>query len=282
MDFSVLVDIFDKYGISGIVLIICSWCVVLGIKKLYNRTKDDVSGHINKIGDKLTESLVETSTTQSKLITDALTQQSQIITKSMIDQQDKLITALTTSISVSKEQENNIHINKLQTRMNMSQEIKNKLQDIMKSNNAHRALVFEFHNSNQNLSGSPFAKYSCTYETNKKGAKALSDRHQVKPYSTIVSFITDIYHSKDSRMAIYSDIEQIADKDETLYNIIKNNDDKIQSMIVDAMYDNDEKMIGIVLLEYYTELPNTIDYSELKIDIAQLTQMIDLVNNSVE
>ena len=141
----ILFNILDNYGIwGGIGLLICMGSFLL-FKWLENKLSDDVTTGMEKVGEKLTNQI---SKQNDKLV------------NTIIEQQDKLVNHVLNKESIQEENHNNM----LNERIVLTEEINTSLKDIMYIHNSQRAFIIEFHNSYKNLSGVPFAKYSCTFE----------------------------------------------------------------------------------------------------------------------
>jgi hypothetical protein len=83
----------------------------------------------------------------------------------------------------------------LNERMTLAEDINQALKDIMNIHNAQRAFILEFHNSYQNLSGIPFAKYSCNYEWFDKGLTPLGHKAVGLPFGSIAKVVYDVVNS---------------------------------------------------------------------------------------
>ena len=250
---------FDKYGIEGIAIIlgsalICSIMYVV-VKKFVSNIDSSLNSGMENLAIK---------------ITDNITAQNDRLIDKIQAQNDNLIDYIINS----KKQEKEDHAEMLSERMNISCDINGMLKDIMLETHAHRVSVIEFHNSFQNLCGIPFAKYSCTYEWFKQGISALSKICKGLPFSSISSIVKDIF-DKDDHQVIYGDIDnELKESNPILYSFFK--EAHTHGMICNAMYDNKNTMIGLLLLEFPGEVPTHIDYNDLNTHTIQISSIINL------
>ena len=248
-----LFDIFIKYGwfgIIGIVLcIILFYCAKLMIYKI---DKNMTSG-LEDIGQTLTQ---EISKQNEKLVS------------TMIDQQHMLIDHIVNQNNTEKKN----HSDKLGKRIELSDEINLALKDIMNIHNSQRAFILEFHNSYQNLSGTPFAKYSCTYEWFEKGLSPLIYKCVGLPFSSIAHVVNQVMKSKKQQV-IYDNLKLLEETSPGLYSLFKEDDTK--EIIYTAMYDKNNIFIGLLVLEY-KEKPAKINLNQLHIQAAELTSILNL------
>lgn len=253
---SSIFSIFEQYGWPGLLTIILIGIVWFLLRKSRNDFKDDITKGISDIATS---------------ITDSISKQNDVLIKTMQEQNTQLIN----HIIENKQHDKEIHDEMISQKMELSSEINSNLLTVLNVNNADRVGVIEFHNSYNNLLGVPFAKYSIQYEQTKRGAyiEPLSTKCSNMPFSTISGIVDDIYHS-DGWQIKYENINDIEVKSSTLYYLL--NEVGAKALIFNAMYDTNNKMIGILFLEYHHEIPNHINYDELKIDTAQITSIINL------
>lgn len=247
-------SIFNSYGWPGLFAITIFGVVFLIFKHFTSNVSSNVTTSIDKIADKMAANINEMS-------------------KTLVETQSKQTDKLVDYLIKSKDKEKIEHNGKLDERMTMSNDINQKLKDMLYLNNAQRAMIWEFHNSFQNLSGIPFAKYSCTYEWFMQGIIGLSTKIKSIPFSSLSSVVTDILNN-DERQIIYKDLEEFGSKCPVLYDIFHNNGTK--ALIFNAMYDNKNSIIGVLVMEYHSDIPDNLNFNELKIDTAQITSILNL------
>jgi hypothetical protein len=252
-----LLSIFDKFGFWGIFGI-----VILGILFLI----------FKYIGNKIDENQTNTINGMEKIatsITESMTKNNDVLLHSITDQQSKLIDFITSEKNNSVNQ----HADMLSERMELSEEIKMKLKDIMNIHNAQRAFIIEFHNSYQNLTGIPFAKYSCTYEWIEKGMISLQNKCLGLPFSSMSNVVKEILNAPE-HIVIYRDMEKMEEENPSLFDMLK--DVKIKAIIYSGLFDHKNQLIGCLVLEYQKTPPEDILINNLLLESAELTQVINL------
>ena len=251
----VLIDIADKYGIWGVVGLVFCMMMFLGIRWLSNKLNDDMMSGLEKIGDKLT---------------DQMSKQNEQLVNIMVDQNDKLLNHL-----LDKESKEEIsHNNMLHERINLTEDINITLRDIMHIHNAQRAFVVEFHNSFKNLSGTPFAKYTCTFEWFEKGLSPLTVKINGLPFSMMSKIVYDILREKDG-MKIYENIPKMEAENPALFSAL--GDDRTKAVVYSSMFDRNNTLIGLLVLEYQIPLAEGhLNIDQLKIQTAELTSLLNI------
>ena len=221
-----LYDIFLTYGWEGLIGI--AFLILL----IYN-------GKI--VVKKLTNSMASGLEDVGKKMTDEIASQNQKLVSTIISQEDKLIN----HIINCKSDERTNHNNMLEKKIELSDEILSSLREIGLTYNAQRAFILEFHNSYQNLSGTPFAKYSCTYEWFEKGLAPMQFKCIDLPFSSLSNVVSTLLKSKH------------------------------QQIIYTSMYDKNNILIGLLVLEYHHNPPK-INLNQLHIKAAELTSILNL------
>ncbi len=253
MNLSVILEIFDKYGWWGILGIAAIGGMFLLFKYIGNKITDDVTDGMEKIADRVTTSI---------------SNQNEQLVSTLSKQNETLIDALVHG----KEKTEDNHKNMLNEKINIAEDINMKLKDIMQIHNSQRAFIIEFHNSYENLSGIPFAKYSCTYEWFERGLVPLANRCIGLPFSSMASIVRDILNNPDNQM-VYADMEEMEANNPTLFMMLK--DPKTKEIVYTGMFDNHNTLIGLLILEYQTPVDH-INLNALKLETAELTSMLNL------
>ena len=250
----ILLNFADKYGIWGIFILILFIGIFLLFKYINNNFLN-VSSGLEKIGENLTHQLSN--------------QNEQLMT-TIVNQQNKLVDHL-----MNKEQnDNENHNNMLNERINLSEDINESLKDIMHIHNSQRAFIIEFHNSYKNLSGTPFAKYSCTYEWFDKGLTPLSTKCTGLAFSMMSRVVSDILNSKTGQ-CIYTDLEKMEEENPVLFSIVK--DSRTKAIVYTAMYDRNNVLIGLLVLEYQIPIEEGhLNLEQLKMQTAELTSILNI------
>ncbi len=235
-------SIFQQYGwwgILGIALCIGLFIVAKYITKKFNK---NITSGLEKVGETLTNQLAE---------------QNKELTHTIVNSQEKLINYL---INKDDEKAQN-HNNMLNERMTLAEDINQALKDIMNIHHAQRVFILEFHNSYSNLSGIPFAKYSCNYEWFDKGLSPLGHKVVGLPFGSIAKVVSDVLNS-ETQQVIYTDIDKLEDDNPSLVQIFK--DPKTEAIVYTGMYDKNNILIGLLVLEYHTKI-NNLNLSQLHI-----------------
>ena len=249
-----ILNIFETYGWAGIIVIVLIGIIYLLIKSFKQQVHTDLNVGIDKIADK---------------ITDSMSKQNETLVSTINQQNEKMLEYI---VSRRSEEEKD-HTVMVEERMSLSNEINQKLRDILNINNAHRVLIIEFHNSFKNMSGVPFAKYSCTYEWLAIGASSIALHAKNESFSTSAAVVDDIIKN-DGWQKVYNDIEELQDVSPTLYSLW--NDNNAKSLIYNAMYDQSNMMIGMLIVEFKGAIPPHVKMEELKFDAAQISSIINL------
>ena len=253
----VVIEFLDKYGWGGIMMMALAGAIFFGGKWLSNKLSDDMSTGLEKVGEKLT---------------DQMSKQNDQLLNIIIDQQDKLFDNILSKRTVDAQKHNEMLFDKIK----IADEINQSLKEIMLFHNAQRAFIIEFHNTSSNLSGVPFAKYSCTYEWHDKGVFSLIGKCNSLPFSQIAKVTTDVLNSKNQIM-VYTDMEKFADENISIWSIISSKEPKTTLIVYAAMYDKNNVLVGMMCLEYQKEHVFTDeDINQLGVETAQLTSIINL------
>lgn len=251
---NVLFEIFKLYGWWGLLGIVI--CIVLFFTSKYVSKKitKDVSSGLEKVGEKLT---------------DQMAKQNDKLTETIIDQQKKLVDYII-SKDIDKQTNHNVMLHK---KMVDSENINMTLKDIMNIHNAQRAFVLSFHNSGENLSGIPFPKYSCDYEWFERGLLPLQFKCKNLSFSSLAHIINEILKSPTQQIIYH--IDDLAQHSPSLYALLK--DDLSETIVYTAMYDNNNILIGLLVLEYKQQhIPEHVNLNQLHIQAAELTSILNL------
>lgn len=251
----ILFKIFNEYGWWGILgIVICIglyWMSKYISKKLTN----NVTTGLEQVG---------------KTLTDQLTKQNDKLTNTIVDQQNKLINYL---VHIEdKKQEN--HNNMLNERMVLSEDINQSLKNIMTAHGAQRAFILEFHNSYQNLSGVPFAKYSCNYEWFERGLSPLGPYCMGIAFSSIAKIVSNVIESPNQQV-VYTDMNKLDEENPIVSGLLKDKD--VKGIVYTGLYDNNNILIGLLVIEYNKEIkPSEINLYQLSIQAAEITSLLNI------
>ena len=248
-----LYDIFLTYGWGGLIGIAFLILLIYNGKVIVKKLTNSMTSGLEDVGKKMT---------------DEMTSQNQKLVDTIISQQDKLLD----HIINSKSEEKLNHNSMLEKRIELSDEISTSLREIGLTHNSQRAFILEFHNSYQNLSGTPFAKYSCTYEWFEKGIEPIQFKCKDLPFSSLSRVVSNLLKSKNQQV-IFDDMEKFERACPGLFAMLK--DDRTKQVIYTSMYDKNNILIGLLVLEYHY-IPQKINLNQLHIQAAELTSILNL------
>ena len=248
-------NIFNTYGWWGILGLALCGIIYISILYFSKKITKHVSTGLEKVGEKLTDQISTQNTTLMNCI---------------VDQQKELVNYLITK--EFNDQKN--HNDMVNERMILAQEINNSLKDIMYIHNSQRAFIIELHNSFSNVSGVPFAKYSCTYEWFEKGLLPLTSKITGLPFSQISKIVLDIIHSS-TQQKVYTDIKKLEEENPVLFAQVK--DERTTAIVYTAMYDKNNVLMGLLVLEYQHPISKKdINLNQLKVEAAELTSILNI------
>ena len=250
-------EIVEKYGWQGVLIAMALGAVFLFVKFLGNKLEENKADTVKGMQD-IATSITSTISTQN----------SELINK-ITSQQEKLLDYIIKDKTTTQEE----HKDMLFERMELADEINQKLKEIMHIHQAQRVFIIEFHNSYQNFAGIPFAKYSCTYEWFDKGLQSLQNKCINLPFSSMSNIIKQVL-MKHNHIVIYRDIQAMEEDNPALSDILKNI--RTKGVIYSGMFDNKNQLIGCLVIEYIQELPETIQENNILLETAELTQVINL------
>lgn len=287
MDLSTLFEIIGKYGwwslliAAGMGLIYI--CVKLVANKITDGVKDGMDDIVHKLTGTVTNQLQELSSTNSsqlEMLSQNIAKQNNELVKAMGIQNEKLLSY----IMHSKQAADEIHDRQVEKRIEVAESIIEKLKDIMNKTHSVRAFIIEFHNSYKNLAGSPFAKYTCTFEWFDKGLEQISTKIVGLPFSTMAKIVGDVKRT-GKHQKLYTDMEQMENENPQLFSLLK--DPRTTAIFYNTLYDDNNKMMGMLVIEWQTplfteqlwtdaDMPNIIGQ-----DAAQLSMWINLQGPSI-
>ena len=264
-----LYQIFQQYGVTGLIFVAMTSVIVILGKQLFKTIK----GNVNNRLDTLATSITDSMSSQNKALIDSLNTQNEKLSDSLTNQNTQLLDFIINQQPAKKQK----HDEMFKERVNTTRDINMKLREICLTHDAFFAAILEFHNTSTNLCGIPFAKFSCNFEyVEQKKPRTLLSTVQAFPFSMIEPVITDIMGTHDSRQVIYKDIDTLPDEFDSVDNIFLQMPTKPHGMIANAMWDNDENMIGLLIIGYKGIVPDNVQSDEIKIDTAQLTSIVNL------
>ena len=253
----IVINFLDKYGWGGILMMAVGMAIFFAGKWLSNKLLDNMTTGFEKVSEKLT---------------DQMSKQNDQLLNIIISQQNKMFNNIINKRTNDTKKHNEMLLDKIK----IAEEINMALKEIMLYHNAQRAFIIEFHNTSSNLSGVPFAKYSCTYEWHDKGVYPLMGKCDSLPFSQIAKVTTDVLNSKRQIM-VYTDMKRFADENISMWSALAPAKSKTKAVIYVAMYDKNNVLIGMLCLEYQTEHKFADEeINQLGVETAQLTSIINL------
>ncbi len=253
MELSTLFEIIAKYGWWSIAIAAGIGAVYLFVKFLANKLThsmkhglEDMGGNITKSITKQMETMSESTATQVEMLSNNIAKQNNELVKAISNQNEKLLSYIMHSKQVADE----IHDKRVELRMDIAETIINRLREIMMTAHAQRAFIIEFHNSFKNLGGTPFAKYTCTYEWFDKGLDQIGSKCVAMPYSSMARIVGDVKRT-GVHQKLYTDIDLMKNENPQLFSLL--GDPKTLAIFYNMLYDDNNKMTGMLVLEWQTD-----------------------------
>ena len=257
-----ILEFFNNYGWPGIVAIVLIIVIYWLITQKDKSTKDTITTGFDKLATSISN--------QNEHLIDSITRSNE---KTQVELFNLVKTTLSERDSVIKSN----HDKSLDRRFMISEEIGNILWDTMNLYNCQRAIVIEFHNSKENLNGLSFLWYDVQYEKQQRDVISISNKARNLQASNIVPIINKVNSTPGNIIVLNSDdIEKIYDESTVLYSQYK--ELNVEHIIYSGIYSSDNKLIGLIALEYQKNHPyhediiNLLDIKERTAKIAQLLQ----------
>lgn len=269
-----ILEFFNNYGWPGIVAIVLIIVIYWLITQKDKSTKDTITTGFDKLANSISN--------QNEHLIDS-------ITRSNEKTQEELLNLVKTTLSERDSTIKSNHDKSLDRRFMISEEIGNILWDTMNLYNCQRAIVIEFHNSKENLNGLSFLWYDVQYEKQQRDVISISNKARNLQASNIVPIINKVNNTPGNIVILNSDeIEKLYNESTVLYSQFK--ELNVEHVIYSGIYSSDNKLIGLIALEYQKNHPyhediiNLLDIKERTAKIAQLLQfsknnnVVDTVN----
>ena len=265
MDSKVLGDVFMQFGWPGLIIFafivgLFFWFKYL-MDKSNKKTSDtlatgftNLSNDMAKHNDKLLEALIS----QNKTNTEAL------------------LSVVNTALIKHDKQAKATYDKNLKFRESVSHKIKQKMHDLLNRYNCDRAFILEFHNSKQNMTGLSFLWYDMTFEEIAKGVKTIQSQWKDQEASSLLPIVEDINSEDGIKIYHIEDLEALQKTSTVLYHRLRI-ERNLQEAIMVGLYDSNNQIIGILILEYEdTFLP--IEILDLADIIREAGSMADLLD----
>ena len=288
MDLSTLFEIIGKYGWWSLLIAAGMGLIYICVKLVASKITDGVKGGMADIAHKLTgtvanqlQEMSSTNSSQLEMLSQNIAKQNTELVKAISSQNERLLSYIMNKDTANAE----IHDRQVEKRIEVAESIIEKLKDIMNKTHAVRAFIIEFHNSYKNLAGSPFAKYTCTFEWFDKGLEQIGTKIVGLPFSTMAKIVGDVKRT-GKHQKLYTDMEQMENENPQLFSLLK--DARTRACFYNSLYDDNNKMMGMLVLEWQTplfteqlwvdaDMPNIIGQ-----DAVQLSMWINLQGPSIE
>ena len=262
MSFDTVTTIFEQYGWPG--LIGCA--IVLAIIYFINKKEKSTGDTISKGFEKMTDTLAS----QNNLLVEKTLENSNKMADRMVD-------IVYQAMTERRVQDNKDHGDLMQLRIENSEKINSILRDILNQYNAQRVLVFEFHNSKENFNGLPFAWYDVQYEKQVREIPCISQKARSLQLDNLLQIIKKV-NKADGNIVLYrkEDIEDVYEESTVLYSQLK--EVNAESIIYCGLYNKDNKIVGMVVLEYdsgYAFHDDLINYYDIKAKCGRIAELLE-------
>ena len=262
-----IVKFLNNYGWPGVVAIILILVIYWLIMQKDKSTKNTINNGFDKLA-------ISISNQNEHLINS--------ITQSNTKTQAELFNLVKTTIS---ERDNTIksnHDKSLDRRFMISEEINNILWDTLNLYNCQRVIVIEFHNSKENLNGLSFLWYDVQYEKQQIDVVSISSKARNLQASNIVPIINKVNNTPGNIIILGpEDIKKIYSESTVLYSQLE--ELNAEHIIYSGIYSSDNKLIGLVALEYQKNHPyheDLINLLDIKGKTAKIAQLLQFSKNN--
>jgi len=287
MDLTSLFEMISKHGWWSIIIALGIGLIYISVKlvasKITSGVKDGMEDITTKLTDTVTYQLNEMSSSNSsqiEMLSNNIAKQNTDLIKAISSQNERLLSYIMNKDIVNAD----IHDAQVEKRIEIAESIIDKLKEIMNKSRAQRAFIIEFHNSYKNLAGSPFAKYTCTFEWFDKGLEEISSKCSALPYSSMAKIVGDVKRT-GKHQKLYTDIKKMEEQNPQLFSLLK--DERTTAIFYNTLYNDNNKMMGMLILEWQIPFHNEL-FEEANMpniiaqDAAQLSMWINLQGPSIE
>lgn len=264
MEFSSFFEVIATYGWESVAIALTLGFIYLVVKFIGSKIADNVKEGMETVGEKISTNIVN----QNKSLSASITNQNNELIKAISNQNERLLSYLMHKDTADED----IHDKRVEKRMEFAENINDKLKDIMHSTHSQRAFIIEFHNSYKNLAGSPFAKYTCTYEWFDKGLEQISTKISGLPYSTMAKIVGDVRRT-GKHQKLYTDIVKMENENPQLFSLVK--DPRTKAIFYNSLYDENNKLMGMLVIEWQNKFNKDVFY-DAKMDTTIAEESIQL------
>lgn len=276
MEFSSFFEVIATYGWESVAIALTLGLIYLALKFIGTKIADNVQTGMETVGEKISTNIVN----QNEALSASITNQNNELIKAISNQNERLLSYLMHKDVVEEE----LHDRRVEKRMEFAENINDKLKEIMHLTHSQRAFIIEFHNSYKNLAGSPFAKYTCTYEWFDKGLDQISTKISGLPYSTMAKIVGDVKRT-GKHQKLYTDIEKMEIENPQLFSLVK--DPRTKAIFYNSLYDENNKLTGMLVIEWQNKFNKDVFY-DAKMDHVvaeesiQLSTWLNLIGPTIE
>lgn len=266
MDLGIGLKILDEFGLSGLILCIVGILVFYGAKWLHNKISGSITDAIQHQNDDLTNSIKDLSASLTKAMVD----RDQSLINGIAEQNKSMLEYLVKRDNIKQD----THDTLLTERLKNTETIEQRLNDLLNYYHCDRILLYEFHNSLQNLSGIPFARFSCNYGRPAPGIVSIKHKLQNIPFSTINTVVQDIVDFSDSTSSnVWYNVPDLEAKNPDLGQLLASNG--VKSVLFKALYDKNNNMIGLISMEYIKHQQDlNVSYTKLLVEASKIESML--------
>jgi hypothetical protein len=249
-----LYNIFQGYGIAGLLFVILAAILIIIGKHIVENMK----GGINNGFESLTKNITRLLGEQNTQLIEAINTQNNKIIDYLINQNNE---------------EKKLHDGNLSARMSVTLDINSMLKDILIKTNSSRVVIMEFHNSFQNLSGVPFAKYSCTFEQVDIGVRPIQDKWQAMPFSSISGVVEKMLKKPNTAYLEYINMDDFREDAPVIFALV--DDLNVYKIMFIPLYNSNNVIIGGIAIEWHRDPKISINYNELIINTAKISSLLN-------
>lgn len=259
-------DIFIKFGWPGLIVIgIISGVLIVLNYFLFKKSDKQTNSHINKAFNDIVSKITE----QNSKLFEAMIEQNKSNNEAL---SAILLKALETNSKNNVEKHNKC----IQTRLDISKIVNNKVRDLLNKYNADRAFIVELHNNKQNLSGLSFVWFDMLYEVVAKGIPPIHHLYKDQDASMILPLIEEINSNNGYKIFTLEDLESLQKTSSVLYRRLRI-ERQLDEAIIVGLYDTNNILIGMLILEYEQSfIPHEVlDIDDILGQAAAISTLID-------
>jgi hypothetical protein len=150
------------------------------------------------------------------------------------------------------------------------------MHDLLNRYNADRAFILEFHNSKQNMTGLSFLWFDMTFEEIAKGVHSIQSFWKDQESSQLLPVVNDVTDNDGFKIYSIDELEQLQKSSTVLYHRLRI-ERQLQEAIMVGLYDIDNTLIGLLILEYeYDFIPvEVLDREDIVATAASIAELLD-------